>query len=177
MKLQDVILRDTRTNQPAAAASNEGWLYYVTDEFILERSNGSTWQSVAPKTLWFGYGRGYSAPFLFGTTNYVDDGGWDSIDTTETEVGNIVPFDGTLKTLYIDVEANTLNADNAVFTIMKNGVATTLTQTVAFGVTSITSDATHTVSVSAGDRISLRGVLGGASGEVNAAYLVLLEAT
>lgn len=48
MKLQDVILRDTRANQPAASASNNGYLYFVTDELVLERSNGTAWQSYSP---------------------------------------------------------------------------------------------------------------------------------
>lgn len=43
MNLEDVILRDTRANQPAATDVAEGSLYYVTDEQVTERSNGTTW--------------------------------------------------------------------------------------------------------------------------------------
>lgn len=43
MNLEDVILRDTRANQPAATDVAEGSLYYVTDESVTERSNGTTW--------------------------------------------------------------------------------------------------------------------------------------
>lgn len=43
-RLQDVILRDTRANQPAVADVAPGTLYYVTDESVTERSNGSVWQ-------------------------------------------------------------------------------------------------------------------------------------
>lgn len=43
-KLGEVILRDTRANQPAATAVADGTWYYVTDEFITERSNGATWE-------------------------------------------------------------------------------------------------------------------------------------
>lgn len=40
-----VVKRDTRANQPAASAANEGMLYCVTDEGNKqERSNGSAWQ-------------------------------------------------------------------------------------------------------------------------------------
>ena len=45
MKLEQVILRDTRANQPTADGTNIGALYFVTDEEVLERSNGSAWQS------------------------------------------------------------------------------------------------------------------------------------
>ena len=38
---EDLILRDTRANQPVAYP---GRLYYVTDEQVTERDNGSVWQ-------------------------------------------------------------------------------------------------------------------------------------
>ena len=42
---EDLILRDTRANQPAAGIP--GRLYYVTDENVTERDNGSAWQDVS----------------------------------------------------------------------------------------------------------------------------------
>ncbi len=49
MLLQNVILPpDTRANQPAASAANNGFLYSVTDENNkMERSNGTTWETYA----------------------------------------------------------------------------------------------------------------------------------
>lgn len=44
MLLEEVILRDTRANQPAANLVAEGSLYYVTDEQVTERSNGLIWE-------------------------------------------------------------------------------------------------------------------------------------
>jgi len=41
---EDLIIRDTRANQPAAGVP--GRLYYVTDEETLERDSGSAWESV-----------------------------------------------------------------------------------------------------------------------------------
>lgn len=41
---EDLILRDTRANQPAAGVA--GRLYYVTDENVLERDNGSSWDNI-----------------------------------------------------------------------------------------------------------------------------------
>lgn len=45
MKLSQVILRGTRSAQPAAATSNTGFLYFVTDEGVTERSSGTAWES------------------------------------------------------------------------------------------------------------------------------------
>ncbi len=42
---EDLILRDTRANQPAAGVP--GRLYYVTDENMTERDNGATWDDVS----------------------------------------------------------------------------------------------------------------------------------
>lgn len=44
-RLQDVILRDTRAIQPLATVVSPGTLYFVTDELVTERSNGTTWES------------------------------------------------------------------------------------------------------------------------------------
>lgn len=45
-RLEDVILRDTRANQPAATDVPIGTLFGVTDEDnIIERSNGTTWDA------------------------------------------------------------------------------------------------------------------------------------
>lgn len=43
--LETLILRDTRANQPAAGRA--GRLYYVTDESVWERDNGSAWEDVS----------------------------------------------------------------------------------------------------------------------------------
>lgn len=42
---KNVIRRGTRASQPAATTTGEGVLYFVTDENIIERSNGTTWDS------------------------------------------------------------------------------------------------------------------------------------
>lgn len=39
-----VLAPDTRANQPAASAVASGSLYFVTDEYVLERSNLSSWE-------------------------------------------------------------------------------------------------------------------------------------
>lgn len=121
-------------------------------------------------------GRGYSVFADHATTTYSDTEGNDSASATETNVGNIVPFSGTIRNLYIDVNTNTLDSGSVVFTLMKNGVATSLTLTVSFGVVSITGDTSHTVTVTAGDRISIRAACTGTSGGVyySMSYLITM---
>lgn len=45
-RFYDWVRRDTRANQPAAASSNNGMLYWVTNENKLERSSGSAWEAM-----------------------------------------------------------------------------------------------------------------------------------
>lgn len=47
LQVSDIILRDTRANQPAATSVPVGTLYYVTDEETTERSNGTIWETYA----------------------------------------------------------------------------------------------------------------------------------
>lgn len=49
-RLRDAILADTRSNQPVATAVAIGTLYFVTDEDVLERSDGADWAEVAINT-------------------------------------------------------------------------------------------------------------------------------
>ena len=44
-RIRDVIQYDTRANQPAANLVDIGTLFYVTDEGVTERSNGTIWQT------------------------------------------------------------------------------------------------------------------------------------
>ena len=56
--LETVILRSTRALQPAATTVATGTLYFVTDEGITERSNGTIWETYS------GSGDALSANFL-----------------------------------------------------------------------------------------------------------------
>jgi hypothetical protein len=77
-RLRDAILSDTRANQPTATAVAIGTLYFVTDEDVLERSDGTDWAEVAINTTAHaaidhtgitGVGGGGSATFV-GTRAY-----------------------------------------------------------------------------------------------------------
>lgn len=56
MKLEEVILRGTRAAQPAANTVPIGSLYFVTDEWTLERSDGSSWQDYNEKQGFYNAG-------------------------------------------------------------------------------------------------------------------------
>lgn len=72
----------------------------------------------------------------------------------ETSARFVVPVNQTFSGLTIVAGANTLNG-NTTITLMKNGVATTLSAVLNAGVLTVT-DPLHTVSVATGDTISLK---------------------
>ena len=45
MRLDQVVLRGTRAMQPTAPTVPSGTTYFVTDEGVTERNNGSAWES------------------------------------------------------------------------------------------------------------------------------------
>lgn len=81
---EDVIVRGTRASQPAANAVVIGTLYFVTDELVTERSNGSAWQTFSASAS--------SAVRTVGIT--IDGGG--SVITTGVKGFVRVPFSGTI---------------------------------------------------------------------------------
>lgn len=70
-RLQDVVQRGTRVGQPLATDVAEGTLYFVTDELLTERSNGTIWQS---------YGGGIGTAGINGTNGTVGIDGQDGSD-------------------------------------------------------------------------------------------------
>lgn len=80
-RLQDFILVDTRANQPAASASNVGALFAVSDEnYLIERSNGATWDQFGPVATGDVVGPAsatddHIATFDTGTGKLLQDGG------------------------------------------------------------------------------------------------------
>lgn len=83
-----------------------------------------------------------------------DSGTYDGTDTTN--LGGLMAASGTVNNLYINLKTNTYNG-NSVYTLMKNGVATTVTLTLAATVLT-GSDTTNSFTFVAGDKLALRGV-------------------
>lgn len=81
----------------------------------------------------------------------------DGIDTIDTGAGggNLIPKDGIVSSLAINVASNTYDGDT-IITIVKNGTPTTISITIAAGDTGVFFDTTHQVAVVAGDVITLQ---------------------
>ena len=91
-------------------------------------------------------------------------GAWDS---TQIRSYQVIPTGGTLRKLRIKLSAAP-TTNPYVFTIMKNGSATTLTCTVAVGSTTA-EDSTHEVTFAAGDYVTIRSSYSSAPGNTPSA--------
>jgi hypothetical protein len=109
----------------------------------------------APSVLYWGQERGVSTS---GTTWYMTPG-YGSGAGSSTPLAIIVPYDGRISRLYITA-GNPPN-DDVVFTVAVNGVASTLTATVASGTTDA-NDTVNTANVSAGEILTVEALNGGA---------------
>lgn len=122
----------------------------VSGQFL--KTNGAAanpaWATLVVKNILGGSGS-VGSP----SQNYFDPNGGGNTSTTETNVGMIVPFAGTLKNLYVERTAAGGGTPDSNWTVYKGGLATTLTVAVTSELSG--NDTTHTVSVVAGDRISL----------------------
>lgn len=81
-------------------------------------------------------------------------------DTTENLIRNVVPVAGTGKTFYCNVGTAPGVSKSWTFTIVKNGVDTSLVCVIS-GTSTDGSDTTNTVSFSAGDTVSIKSVPSG----------------
>ncbi len=107
----------------------------------------------------FSLSRGWGAGVNPASTSYNDT--TDSGETVEASVGNIMPFAGTVRNLFIDIYNAQIDSGTVVFTLMKNGISTSVTVSMSATVNALSSDTTHSFSVAAGDRVSLKSVVTG----------------
>lgn len=96
-----------------------------------------------------------------GTTRYSSVQGDVAVNATEANVRSVMPTGGVISNLYVALDANQATAGQAV-TLYLNGSPTALTCTVGSGA-STANDTTHTVTVAAGDTISLEWVNSGSN--------------
>lgn len=94
-----------------------------------------------------------------GTTSYWAITGSGAINATENARVVVMPCAGTLKNFYVRMGAGASSTGSIVMTVRKNAVDTALTVTFtnADGSNVTKSDTTNSVSVSAGDRITVGG--------------------
>lgn len=99
-------------------------------------------------------GGGYTA---FVATRYASilgsAGGW---YTSEFSPSKIVSTDGVIKNLYVKLDGSPAAGKSYIFTLMLNGNPTALTVTIANAETQ-GSDTTHEITVTGGDRVSIKG--------------------
>lgn len=122
--------------------------------------------AAASSVFQFGGASGLSA----GNARYMQPG-MAAVSSTETFV--VVPIGGKLSRLYL-YATSAMSGDSCVFVLQVNGVASALTATMLNAQNSV-SDVTHSVSVVAGDRISLKATAGASysSGGANLSASVL----
>lgn len=90
------------------------------------------------------------------TTSYISFCAF-TTNSVETSRQIIVPISGTIKNLYVLTSTTQSSAGSQVCTLRKNGVNTAITTTIgANAVAGTFSDTTNSVSVSAGDKLSLQ---------------------
>jgi len=88
------------------------------------------------------------------TAGHAAAGGWNA---TETNAQIIVPTSGTLSKLYARMNSTPGTSKSYQFTLVKNGTATALDLTIA-GASSTGTDLVNSVSVSAGDTLTIRSI-------------------
>lgn len=126
----------------ASAAPTTGQVLTATG------SSTATWQN-PPAAI---FATAYST-IGTGTSVYLSPNGG-TASTTESSASVPIPRSGTLKNLYVKCVTNSLGTGSLVITVYKNGVATALSTSMGVGVTS-NADTTNTVSITAGDTISV----------------------
>ncbi len=89
-----------------------------------------------------------------GTNDYLVPSGAANKATSSADANMKISETCTAKNLYITLSADPSGIDDRVFTLLQNDSLTTLTCMIASGSTSC-ADTTHTVSISAGDLVSI----------------------
>jgi hypothetical protein len=85
------------------------------------------------------------------------------------------PRSGTLRNLFVRHNVSGGNGNNVTYTVTVNGVATAITVMLATGAVGQASDTTHTLAISAGDRIGLMVVKAASIGGGSVDVVVTLE--
>ena len=89
------------------------------------------------------------------TTHYLTPG-YDAGVAPTTIINMAVPRAGTLQKFYIHHNTANGNGNGVTYTVIKNGVATAITVTLASGAIGTGSDTVNTVAVVAGDLIAIQ---------------------
>lgn len=108
----------------------------------------------------------YIGPFWGGLT----------VNATEANVRGLVSAPGVISKLYVGLGAAPGGSDSRIFTLLKNGSATSLTVTISSSTTT-GSDTSNSVSVSAGDLLSIKCDVGTTPAASSAAFGMMFSPT
>jgi hypothetical protein len=156
--LEDGVTMNEAAAEPTATAAGEG-SYWVKDDapttpyFTDDDSDDHQLAYLADTAPGAVLHWGNSLIQKTTTTRYLDPG-YESMSAPTTEIRYTIPFACTLKNLYIYHNSVGAGAQTITYTVMKNGVGTALTVTMAPGSAS-GSDTVNTVSFAAGDEVSI----------------------
>jgi hypothetical protein len=183
---EDLILRDTRSNQPAAGVP--GRLYYVTDENVTERDNGSAWEDYTDGST--GGGAIYPQDCIsfihqFKVSSGIASGFTKNIDTAQqfntqyfqtatpangdAVITSIVLKDGTYDVYVLGVTANNRGK---IDWALDGGAAFISAQDWYNGSTQQNIIKTGTVTISASGRHLLSATINGKNGSSSGYYMV-----
>jgi hypothetical protein len=142
----DGTTENSTTNEAAFISTPENLLFNNTSQNMTIVAAGGSGTSTANTTQFESVVGEHNAP-----------------TATEAEAEVVFRTAGTLSKLGVRLSTNGITG-NTVFTVRKNGADTGMTVTFGSSVTGYQEDLTNTVSVSAGDKICLKSVPGGATG-------------
>lgn len=125
MKLEQVIIRGTRAGQAAANTVPIGTLYFVTDEFTLERSDGSNWQDYNEKQGFYNAGNTGAALTLDWTNGRKQR----CVLTGNVTFTLSNPTDGARYIIHIGTGAGSFTATWPAAVLWPGGTAPTITAT------------------------------------------------
>lgn len=131
MRFEEVILRGARSAQPAANTVTIGSLYYVTDEFVTERSNGTSWDSYSD-------GGGNANLGVALVRRALTESEFETLFTTPIQLIPAAGADKIIIPIQLSMEVNltTLYGTSPTFSIVYDGSTTNLMNTtVAFNLT------------------------------------------
>lgn len=169
-RLQDVILRGTAVARPAATAVAAGTIYFSTDTSLLDRSDGTNWQTISPNVgtpLYMAFGDTAGFAPADATTYYFGNNiGFDPSTTVDGGYRIIAPLTGKIIKVYAQLQVTlTLGSAgvNSTFTMRNITAATTqdISTTVPMDAAVVNfNNAAMTLDITIGDALVIKLVTG-----------------
>lgn len=174
-----LIPRMTQAQRDLIDPNIEGMLIYQTNSDPgFYYFNGSAWQALGANGNSGSPSSDIITGRIFGNFNSgrrYTIGTAACTDIQELFCSMIMPRSGTLKNMYVLPSGSTPSGGSAVFSLRLNGDNQSLAVTIPDGSDNVGSDLVNSVSVSAGDRITIQMLAGSASSGINYFISMLFE--